>query len=1428
MTPNRRTLKYFFFTAQFECKTAFSRVTTMSELRSNTALLLVTLLFVSGVSPILLASGADSASQEEAEPYNAGGVVIGDLADFEVSKGNQYLMIEEEQPVVSAFSFFKQEWIDAGRPGVGDMVYNPQTSGRASARACTPHVVNDQITVPTSGGSVDTYVAKTTTTVAFLVQSGRTLSSTVLNNLASSWDQTIYPTMTTYYGKDYQDGRGLAPPDVDNNCQVQIVIYDIDGAFNTGGYFAPSLSNSREAVYVDYADITLSCGKSILAHELEHLLHNAQDPYENLWIDEGNADVAIYLCFGADSTLVGHLNQWTQSSELSVRWWNQRLADYGAGFIFTMYLADHLGGGPAVRQLVQDSATGGLSVENLAISPVSGQAGMLGRTMGEIFANFSIAAVLDSNQGIYGFSNLELTQSCSSGSFCRVQPADTNSDWTGPWSSTGHSVEGWGIRAFKFTPGSSSPAPLTMRLTADVSQFDGVVVSRATADGLWTATDLNFQSNVATALIPGFGNLTDEVWAITWYASTVADCDYTSCGPSYPQGTVDIEAARITSPATLTLNNSKLTDRDGDGVSDTAQIAYDVFSNAFFEDLDVTTKVLDSSGVIIDTQTKRVSAGGGVATEENIWFTAPKSSQFTFVMEMKDMVGTTVDTLTSSPQVLDNMRPTANGTILPNISQTWENIQFSGDGFDAWGLSFDNNSLPYSDPPTAYAWDFGDSTTSGLKSPYRSYKDVGLYNATLRIQDQGGSWSDVDVLQLNITDNSPPIPLITVNGVLIDDEVSILTEQLILFSASLTVDNVPTQNLSFDWNWGDGSIDNGVGLFEAAHEWGDISGINETYNLTLTVSDGINIGIKSITVVVNNRIPYQIFTDNLSTSTYNSIVMPDVFKDSDGSIVSYSWFFPEGVNLGGGVTDRTDEFTQTSSSDANPMPSWDSPGLKTAELTVVDDDGSSVTTSLSVMVMNQIPIANFVVKTTSSGTSIIDFRVEDGQVETPYTFDGRDSFDLDGTVGDSSDLTYNWSFSDDGTFGSSPQATHTFSTPGVHTVILVVFDEVGAQSIARELTVEIANPLPIVSVQILDAWYNGEQMTDSSALPPLTQLDWSRTFDEQGETFAAPHSLLYFDSDGTRDGDQSFEGKYVPLDVNSPEWNGLVQYIWDFGDGTPLNSEPNPWHSYSLPGTYSVSLTVRDAYGTGDVSRAYFSVVIDYPPVIHEIFAAEEILVSDSNSFSANISDFESSLGLAFYRDTNVYDGSISDRDEMLPPDLDVRWDLDIEFDADGNGNPADDWVSPNPATESRVTGSWDEVGTYTLRIEVCDNVGICDSMDLEIEVIPEASAPPSLSDFSVDDWKSWLADAGSDLATFVALIAVALILGWLVMREPSDLEDEAKQAAESYTDVEHVEAQGGLLGMDQHSPPPAPGILSKDERRSDDSGYIRPLRRRT
>ena len=39
--------------------------------------------------------------------------------------------------------------------------------------------------------------------------------------------------------------------------------------------------------------------------------------------------------------------------------------------------------------------------------------------MSEIFANFSAAITLDSDQGAFGFSEIDLLDDCSSGGFCR-------------------------------------------------------------------------------------------------------------------------------------------------------------------------------------------------------------------------------------------------------------------------------------------------------------------------------------------------------------------------------------------------------------------------------------------------------------------------------------------------------------------------------------------------------------------------------------------------------------------------------------------------------------------------------------------------------------------------------------------------------------------------------------------------------------------------------------------------------------------------------------------------------------------------------------------------------------------------------------------------------------------------------------------------
>ena len=347
--------------------------------------------------------------------------------------------------------------------------------------------------------------------------------------------------------------------------------------------------------------------------------------------------------------------------------------------------------------------------------------------------------------------------------------------------------------------------------------------------------------------------------------------------------------------------------------------------------------------------------------------------------------------------------------------------------------------------------------------------------------------------------------------------------------------------------------------------------------------------------------------------------------------------------------------------------------------------------------------------------------------------------------------------------------------------------------------------------------------------PGFIPDSWSHTFDSTENTFTAPGYMLYFDSEGTRDGDRRYEGKYSPvIDENNSNWNGIVEYTWDFGDATPLSKEASPWHFFENPGTYTVTLTVRDSYGTGDVSKEVLTIIVDEPPEIFRIDIPDEITAGESTYLSANISDFEMNNNVIVYRDLNVEDGSLFDKDITLNPEITVRWDINTEKDTNKNGILADDWIAPKEtAVNYRIAALWSEPSTYKILIEACDGIGVCVEFSDSVEVTPKPDPQPSLSDFELEDWSSWVKSAGSDLATYIALIAVALILGWLVLRESSEVEDEAKQAAESYTDVEHVEVQGGLLGMDQHTPPPAPAILSKEERRSEDSGYIRPLRRR-
>ena len=115
----------------------------------------------------------------------------------------------------------------------------------------------------------------------------------------------------------------------------------------------------------------------------------------------------------------------------------------------------------------------------------------------------------------------------------------------------------------------------------------------------------------------------------------------------------------------------------------------------------------------------------------------------------------------------------------------------------------------------------------------------------------------------------------------------------------------------------------------------------------------------------------------------------------------------------------------------------------------------------------------------------------------------------------------------------------------------------------------------------------------------------------------------------------------------------------------------------------------------------------------------------------------------------------------------------------------------------------------------------IRDSYVITVLSIQDTAPPKTLSDLTLDDLMP-----GRESAGLLALVALVAILGWMILRERDDEELDAMEMVKKY-DVDEVEAEGGLPGMDQHSPPPQPRYLTSDQRTNRESGYVRPIRTR-
>jgi PKD repeat protein len=210
-------------------------------------------------------------------------------------------------------------------------------------------------------------------------------------------------------------------------------------------------------------------------------------------------------------------------------------------------------------------------------------------------------------------------------------------------------------------------------------------------------------------------------------------------------------------------------------------------------------------------------------------------------------------------------------------------------------------------------------------------------------------------------------------------------------------------------------------------------------------------------------------------------------------------------------------------------------------LTLTDDDGLTSSCTQNVTVGNALPLCTFTVNP-NSGTAPLD-----------VDFDAGGSTDQD--EGGASIVSYNWDFGDGNSeINAAPTDTtsHTYTNTGTFTVTLIVTDDEGGFS-ECERTVNATGAIPTAS---------------------FTASPVSGTADNEDDP-------ITFDASASTDNDE--------LGLT------IVQYQWDFGDGTAVVTTNNPVtvHTFVNPGNFSVTLTVTDDEGQTDTENQAYIVDAD-------------------------------------------------------------------------------------------------------------------------------------------------------------------------------------------------------------------------------------------
>jgi len=488
--------------------------------------------------------------------------------------------------------------------------------------------------------------------------------------------------------------------------------------------------------------------------------------------------------------------------------------------------------------------------------------------------------------------------------------------------------------------------------------------------------------------------------------------------------------------------------------------------------------------------------------------------------------------------------------------------------------------------PTSWLWDFGDGNTSTVKNPTHTYLTAGTFTVKLTVTNDFGF--DTMIKQNLITVNSAvPVAAFSANNTVIDQG------NQIVFSDQST--NSPT---SWLWDFGDGTSSTAQNPTHTYLTAG-------TFTVTLTVTNvfGSDTMIKQNLITVNSAVPVAAFSANTTIIDQgNQIIFSD---QSTNSPTSWEWDFGDG----------------NTSTVQNPTHTYLTAGTFTVKLTVTNDFGSDTMIKQNLITVNSaVPVAAF-----SANNTVID---QGNQV----IFSDQST---------NSPTSWLWDFGD-GNTSTVQNPTHIYLTAGTFTVKLTVTNDFGSDTMIKQNLITVNSAVPVAAFSANNTVIDqGNQVifSDQSTNSPTSWL-WdfgdgtSSTAQNPTHTYLTAGTFTLkltvtnnFGSDTVIKLDLITVNSAIPVAAFSANTtiidqgnqiifsdqstNSPTSWLWDFGDGN-TSTVQNPTHTYLTAGTFTLTLTVTNVFGSDTMIKNSFITVNSLAPIAQ--FSADERTIIQGNT----------------------------------------------------------------------------------------------------------------------------------------------------------------------------------------------------------------------